>query len=58
MKLTREELRDELWNAIDDRMDIDVSYMDLAEACLRRMDEIGIEAVVSGLLAKPDPTVK
>jgi hypothetical protein len=57
MKLTREELRDELWDALMNRQDIDVSLTDLADACLERMDEIGIEAVVSGLLARPDQQV-
>lgn len=54
MKLTREELRDELWDAMMCAQDIDVSMTDYANACLARMDEIGIEAVVSGLLA-PSP---
>lgn len=56
MKLTREELRDELWDAIMNRQDIGVSTVALADACLERMDEIGIEAVVSGLLA-PNPSL-
>jgi hypothetical protein len=40
--MTREELRDELWQAIDDRMDVDVSYTDLAEACVDRLEKLGV----------------
>jgi hypothetical protein len=35
--LSREELIDELSDAIDDRMDMDVSYSMLAEACVDRL---------------------
>jgi hypothetical protein len=42
MVVTREELRDELWQAIDDRMDVDVSYVDLADACVDRLEKLGL----------------
>lgn len=40
--MTREELIDELSDAIDDRMDMDVSYSMLADACVTRLVELGL----------------
>lgn len=40
--MTREELRDELWEAMTDRQDIDVSLTDLADACIERLEKLGV----------------
>jgi hypothetical protein len=39
--MTREELRDEIWDAIMNRMDVDVSSTDLADAALERLESLG-----------------
>jgi hypothetical protein len=40
--VTREDLRDEIWDALMNRMDIDVSTTDLADAALERIEELGV----------------
>lgn len=40
--MKREELIEELSDAIDDRMDMDVSYSMLAEACVDRLIALGV----------------
>lgn len=40
--MTRAELRDELWDAMMDRMDYDVSTTDLADAALERLEKLGV----------------
>jgi hypothetical protein len=40
--MDRQELIDELSDAIDNRMDMDVSYSMLAEACVDRLIELGV----------------
>jgi hypothetical protein len=41
--MTRDELRDEIWDALMNRMDIDVSTgTDLADAALERIEELGV----------------
>jgi hypothetical protein len=42
--MTREEIRDEIWDAMMNRMDIDVSTTDLADAALERLESLGLLA--------------
>jgi len=40
--LTRDEIRDEIWDAMSNRQDIDVSLTDLADAALERLESLGL----------------
>jgi hypothetical protein len=40
--MTRDEFRDEIWDALMDRMDIDVSATDLADAVLERIESLHV----------------
>jgi hypothetical protein len=40
--IARDELRDEIWDALMNRMDIDVSTTSLADAVLERLEAIGV----------------
>lgn len=40
--IDRQDLIDELSDAIDDRMDMDVSYSMLADACVTRLEVLGL----------------
>jgi hypothetical protein len=44
--MTRDEIRDEIWDALMNRMDIDVSTTDLADAALERLESLGLIAQV------------
>jgi hypothetical protein len=46
--MDREELVDELSDAIDDRMDMDVSYSMLADACVERLEALGLYPMPKG----------
>jgi hypothetical protein len=40
--VTRDEFRDEIWGALMDRMDIDVSTTNLADAVLERIESLQV----------------
>lgn len=48
--MTRAELIDELWDAMMDRHDVHTDLLDLAEACVERLESL------NALAAQPQPS--